>query len=75
MGVIFLRGIKFYFRTIWLLLLWSCLAPVDFETENIGGKLVGSGQISTVPEQNFVQLGRTADSDPLPPLPQSLGSW
>ncbi|HZI24175.1 MAG TPA: DUF4249 family protein, partial [Chryseolinea sp.] len=42
------------------------MSPVDFETENVGGKLVVSGQISTIPEQNIVELGRTADTDRLP---------
>ena len=61
-----IHGFKLCLRIFWFLLLWGCLSPLDFETENIGGKLVVSGQISTVPEQNFIQLGRTADSDRLP---------
>jgi hypothetical protein len=48
------------------MLLCSCLSPVDFETDSVGEKLVVSGQISTLPEQNFVQLGWTANSERLP---------
>ena len=62
----FIRVIKCSFRTVWFMFFCSCLSPVDFETENVGGKLVVSGQISTIPEQNFVELGRTADTDRLP---------
>ncbi len=61
-----IHGFKLCLRIFWFLLLWGCLSPIDFETENIGGKLVVSGQISTLPEQNFIQLGRTADSERLP---------
>src|SRR5687768_9199358 len=61
-----IHGFKLSVRTFWFLLLWGCLSPINFETENIGGKLVASGQISTLPEQNFIQLGRTADSERLP---------
>jgi hypothetical protein len=57
---------KFCVKSIWVLLLSSCLTPIDVETENLGGKLVVSGQVSTIPDQNFVQLGLTADTDRLP---------
>jgi hypothetical protein len=63
---VIIQVLKFGVRTFWFLLLCSCLSPVDFETDNVGGKLVVSGQISTLSEQNFVQLGRTADSERLP---------
>jgi len=46
--------------------LGSCLTPVDFSTESIGGTLVVAGQISTNQEQNIIQLGLTADSERLP---------
>lgn len=61
-----IHGFKLCVRIFWFVLLWGCLSPIDFETENVGGKIVVSGQISTLPEQNFVQLGRTADSERLP---------
>jgi hypothetical protein len=61
-----IRALKFGSRTFWFLLFCSCLSPVDFETDDVGGRLVVGGQISTLPEQNFVQLGRTADSERLP---------
>ncbi len=53
-------------KLVCLLLLGSCLTPVDFSTERIGGTLVVGGQISTIPEQNIIQLGLTADSERLP---------
>ena len=52
-----IHGFKSCFKITWFLMLWSCLSPIDFETDDVGGKLVVGGQISTVPEQNFVQLG------------------
>src|SRR5687767_8151326 len=60
------HGVKLWLRTSWFLLLWGCLTPINFETENSEGKLVVSGKISTLPEQNFIQFGRTADSERLP---------
>lgn len=49
-----------------ILTLGSCLTPVDFTTENVGGTLVVSGQISTLADQNVIQLGLTAETDQLP---------
>ena len=43
-----------------------CLSPIDIAGDNIGGQLVVFGQISTLSEQNIVQLGRTAATDRLP---------
>lgn len=58
------------FRLLWIVVLGSCLSPVEFKTENIGGTVVVSGQISTLEDQNIVQLGLTADTERLP-LPLS----
>ncbi len=58
--------IKLCVRSISTLLLSSCLTPIEVETENIGGKLVVSGQVSSIPERNFVQLGITANTERLP---------
>lgn len=58
------------FKILWILALSSCLTPVDFTTENIGGTLVVSGQISSLADQNMIQLGLTAQTDRLP-LPVS----
>ena len=57
-------------KLVWLLLLSGCLTPISVETENIGGTLVVSGQISPLADQNIVQLGRTAITERLP-LPLS----
>jgi hypothetical protein len=49
-----------------LTILFGCLSPIDFEVENIGGRLVVSGQISTIADQNIIRLGLTADTRRLP---------
>lgn len=57
---------KLFVRFSWVLLLAGCLSPIDFPAENLGGKLVISGQISPLKEQNIIQIGTTADSKRLP---------
>ncbi len=47
-------------------LLSSCLTPIDFETDNKGGLLAVSGQISTVLDRSIVQLGQTSGDKRLP---------
>ena len=47
-------------------LLGGCLTPIDFSTENIGGTLVVTGQISALQDRNIIQLGQTADSERVP---------
>jgi len=64
---------KVTIRLIWVLLLGACLTPVDFSTENIGGTLVISGQVSPIQDQNIIQLGLTADTERLP-IPLSRAS-
>src|SRR6185295_6451604 len=54
-------------------LLASCLTPVDIHTGQIGNKLVVSGQVSSIEDQNSIQLGRTASTARLP-IPLSGGS-
>ena len=44
----------------------GCVSPINIDSDNIGGNLVVSGQVSTLAEQNIVQLGRTAATDRLP---------
>ncbi len=44
----------------------SCLTPLDFPVEIAGGRLVVSGQISTLSDQNIIQLGITANINRLP---------
>ena len=58
--------IRIRVKLIWLLLFSSCLSPFDFPTENIGGRVVISGQISPLQEQSIVQLGLTAAQERLP---------
>ncbi len=53
-------------QLIYALLFASCLTPVDIKTTRIGGRLVISGQISTIKDQNIIELGRTADESRLP---------
>ncbi len=54
------------FKLIWLFLFASCLSPIEFPTDNIGDKIVVSGQVSPIPDQNIVQVGITASTDRLP---------
>src|SRR5688572_2750069 len=44
----------------------GCVSPIDIDSDNIGGQLVVSGQVSTLAEQNIIQLGRIAATDRLP---------
>ena len=53
-------------RVLLIILLGSCLSPIDIPTENLGGHLVVSGQVSPIEDQNYVQLGRTAETERLP---------
>lgn len=46
--------------------LFSCLSQIDFPVEINGGRLVMSGQVSTIPDQNIIELGTSADSESLP---------
>ncbi len=39
----------------------SCLTPIDFTVDKTGGRIIISGQISTMNEKNIVEIGRTAD--------------
>jgi hypothetical protein len=44
----------------------SCLTPIDIPVDLNGGRLVISGQISTLSDQNIIQLGITANTNRLP---------
>ncbi len=43
-----------------LLLLLNCITPVDLPVEYLGGQLVISGQVSSLPDRTQIQIGRTA---------------
>ena len=60
------RTYKHGLRLLWIILLSSCLSPIDIPTENFGGRLVVSGQVSPIADQNYVQIGRTAEAERLP---------
>ncbi len=47
-------------------LILGCLSPIDFPIQTKGGQRVISGQISTLADQNMVQVGITADTERLP---------
>lgn len=54
-------------RTILYLMLCSaCVSPAELAVEPSGGKLVVSGQISTLADRTFIELGITADTERLP---------
>ncbi len=57
---------KYCARLVWVILLSGCLSPIDIPTENLGGRIVISGQISTLADQNYVQIGRTSEKERLP---------
>lgn len=57
-------------RPFTFMLLAGCLSPVDLRVKNTGGIVVIAGQVSSLPEQNAVQLGTTTDAARLP-LPYS----
>jgi len=65
--------IKNCWKFLFFFALSSCLTQVDLGTDNIGGRLVISGQISTIADQNIIQVGTTADTERLP-FPLS-GAW
>lgn len=46
----------------------GCLSPIEIEgiTTYLGGQLVVSGEISTIAEQNIIQLGLTASTERVP---------
>ena len=58
--------LRFPAKVLVFLLLSSCLTPIDFPVEIKGGTLVVTGQISTISDQNIIQLGRTANIARLP---------
>jgi Domain of unknown function (DUF4249) len=63
---ILLKTIQFSLLTIF----FSCLTPIEVPVNLSGGKLVVSGQVSTLSDQNIIQLGITAETYRLP-LPLS----
>ena len=54
-----IQGFCFFF-------LLGCLSQIELGTAPVGGRLVVSGQVSTISDQNFVELGRTAGNSRLP---------
>jgi hypothetical protein len=58
--------IRFQVKFLVFLLLSSCLTPIDFPVEIKGGTLVVTGQISTISDQNVIQLSTTANIARLP---------
>jgi hypothetical protein len=47
-------------------LLSGCLTPVEVITDKLGGQIIISGQISTLPDQSILQIDVTADKERLP---------
>lgn len=56
------KGIQFFV----FLGLFSCLSQIDFPVDIKGGVLVVTGRISTIADQNIIELGRTAETERLP---------
>ncbi len=57
---------QYSFQFLIFLALSSCLTPIDYPVEIKGGTIVVNGQISTISDQNIIQLGRTANIARLP---------
>ncbi len=62
--------VKLGLQIILFLLLVGCLTPITLDIENSGGQVIISGQISTLADQNIVEIGITADEARLP-IPES----
>ena len=56
-------------------LLASCLSPLDRFTEYSGGKIVISGQVSSLEENNAIYVGRTSDRHRLPEPVEGADVW
>ena len=57
---------KLILRLGCLTLASGCLSPIDAPSDGVGGRLVVTGQISPIADQNIVQLGSTAFISQLP---------
>jgi hypothetical protein len=53
-------------QVLLMVVLTSCLSPLDFPVEIIGGRIVVTGQISTIAERNLIEVGTTSSSLQLP---------
>lgn len=53
-------------RFVIFLALFSCLSQIEVPVEIKGGELIVSGQISTIRDQNIIELGTSADSESRP---------
>jgi len=58
--------LKWSIQLIWFSILVGCLSPVDIPGASVGGQLIVSGQISTIPYQNVVQVGLTPAIERVP---------
>ena len=54
------------FQFIIFLSLIGCLTPLELPVDIAGGRLIVSGQISTLSDQNIIELGTTANIQRLP---------
>ncbi len=58
--------IKTFFQFLLFALVSSCLSPITIETENAGGTLIISGQISPLVDRSSVQIGIASFDERLP---------
>lgn len=61
-----LRGWRFLAHWVLAILFAACLSPLDGSSDYIGGEIVVSGQISSLPESNIVYVARTSSRARLP---------
>jgi hypothetical protein len=60
------KALKRFVETIAVVILGSCLTPLDRYSDYLGGQLVISGQIGPIPETNSVIVARTSSTERLP---------
>ena len=63
-GRLFRRAV--WWQLIGQLLVVACLSPLDRFSDYVGGEVVVSGQVSSLPESNIVYVARTSDRERLP---------
>lgn len=67
--------VRLFIQAFCFLFLLGCLSQIDLGIGPIAGRLVVSGQVSTIGDQNFVELGRTAGTSRLPDTIEGASVW
>ena len=67
--------IRLCIQAFCFLFLLGCLSQIELGIDPVQGQLVVSGQVSTLSDQNFVELGRTAGTTRLPFPIEGASVW